>query len=1078
MRFGVLGPVTAWTDGGAIVTVPGLKVRALLADLLVHEGRPVPADRLIDDLWGDARPGNPAGTLSAKVSQLRRAFEDAEPGSRSLVVTGPAGYSLRVDAASCDALEFQALLDSHDLAGALALWRGPAYADFADESFAETVIARLSDQRLTAQEDHVEARLARGEHNQLISELGGLLAEHPLRERLRAVQLKALYRAGRQSEALDSYEQLRITLADELGLDPSPELVALQRAILVQDPGLDLPYRPGATVARRTNLPAQLTELIGRDQAVAEISSRLDDDRLVTLTGPGGVGKTRLAIATADRLVDRFADGAILVDLAAVAPDALDLLGSITDAVQLALDLRDPSGPGEPGVDRLATALSGRELLLVLDNCERVVEPTAELVDRLLAAAPALSVLATSREPLGLAGEVVWTVPTLDVPPVAGDLSVVTESSSVRLFVARATAADRNFTLDEDSAAAVAVLCRRLDGIPLALELAATRVRALGVHGLVARLDDRFRLLATGHRGAAPRQQTLMAMIDWSWQLLTTAEQAVLRRLAVQADGCTAEAAERVCSSDDLPVAEVIDVLARLVDRSLVVPVHDTVRPRYRLLESIAAYCVERLREAGEHEQVRRRHHRYYAQLARRAGPELYGPRQSDRMRQLDDEAGNLRSAFDGAVADGDPELALELVDALGWYWLLRGRLTEARRCCEAALAVGNQIRGPLPAAVAAWRAGFSFLQGDPLAGSQREAALREYSWAEQYDWAEQYGGAEQSDESGASAGSIRRARAEWLLAFTGSDAGDLETGEALLNRSLAAFRAYGDQWGVAAVLAVRAKHSHVRGDLPALEADAGESARLFRAAGDRWGELQATSWLGAHAELVGKYEDAAALHLACLGMAQELGLWTEVAGELGWLAWISVRQGDYKRAGEYGDQALRLSTEQGNRPGQALAEIALGFAARRTGELASAERRLQGLVDYARRHDGQVLYLSMVLEELGFTAELRGDLATARALHAEAFVTCRTHNSGRGMAWALEGLAGALVDSPEVAAQLLGAAGSARDASALLVTPAESGDLLRVRSKLRAALGDAAFGAEYERGTKLSLEDAFGLLP
>ena len=590
----------------------------------------------------------------------------------------------------------------------------------------------------------------------------------------------------------------------------------------------------------------------------------------------------------------------------------------------------------------------------------------------------------------------------------------------MQLFVARAIAADRGFVLDSESAPAVSVLCRRLDGIPLALELAATRVRALGVDGLVARLDDRFRLLATGHRGA--RQQTLMAMIDWSWDLLSAEEQAVLRRLAVHADGCTADAAERVCSG-------ALDVLIRLVDRSLVVQAGG----RYRLLESVAAYCVDKLREAGELEPTRLLHRQYYVELAEAARPHLHGEEQRLWLRRLDDESGNLRSALDGAVADGDYELAARLVEALTWYWFLRGRFAEARRSLEAL---------PESPAVTAWLAGFMYLQGDAGAAAVRDRCLPDVD-----------------------------ARAEWWLGFTGSDAGDLVMCLELLEHSLKTFSAEGDQWGVAAVLVARAKHAHVRADLTALASDASESAAIFRSLGDRWGMLQVTVWLGAHAELTGDFDEAARFHAEGLRMAEELSLWPEVASELGWLGWTAIRQGDYEAAREYGVRGLQLATEQGHRASQALTELVLGFAARRTGELDEAEDRLQALIDAARRQDQPVLYLSIVLEELGYTYELRGSYAKARALHAEAFRISQDYESGRGMCWALEGLAAALVDDPELAACLLGAAAAVRASDGYVVSAAEGADIERAAARV------VGFEAAYARGRELSLEEAFALV-
>ncbi|MFD0466976.1 BTAD domain-containing putative transcriptional regulator [Nonomuraea thailandensis] len=485
MRFGVLGPLAVWTDAGETVTIPGLKVRALLVDLLVHEGHPVSVDRLVDDLWGAEPPANPAGALQVRVSQLRKAFEDAEPGGKNLVVSRAPGYLLRADEGAVDAVRFAGLLARAEatdsprtkaglLADALALWRGPAYADFADEEHTRSAIHRLEEQRLSALEQHAEARLELGEHGLLVGELGDLVDRHPLRERLRAVHMRALYRAGRQSEALASFGELRERLADELGLDPGPELVALHQAILGQDPALSVPAdRPV------TNLPAPVSKLIGRDEALTEVCGLVEEERLVTLTGSGGVGKTRLALEAANRLLDTFADGAWLV--------ALDQ-GPRTpaEAVMAALDIREEAGgavPGETGpAGRLVAVLRPRRALLVLDNCEHVVEQVAELAEVLLRSCPDLRILATSREPLAVAGEVLWSVPPLDVPAGA-DLAVMARSDAVRLFVTRAAASARGFRLEAGNAQAVAQLCRRLDGIPLALELAATRVRALGVQG-------------------------------------------------------------------------------------------------------------------------------------------------------------------------------------------------------------------------------------------------------------------------------------------------------------------------------------------------------------------------------------------------------------------------------------------------------------------------------------------------------------------------------------------------------------------------------------------------------------------
>ncbi|GAA4063324.1 BTAD domain-containing putative transcriptional regulator [Actinomadura miaoliensis] len=1055
MRFGVLGPLAVWTDEGSPVAVPGVKVRALLADLLVHEGRPVPADRLIDDLWGERPPGNPAAALAVKVSQLRRVLEDAQPGGRGLVATRPAGYAVDVGADGLDAVRFQDLIDRARRTGdpaaraellrdALALWRGPALADFADEPFAQPTVVRLEELRLAAQEDHAEARLALGDDAGLAAELGDLVAVHPLRERLRALHMRALYRAGRQHEALESFESLRTRLAEELGLDPGAELVALQRSILTQDPSLGGPPRG--------NLPAAASELIGRDAAVAEIGDRLRGDRLVTLTGPGGVGKTRLALAVASGAAEAFPDGAWLVELAAFDPgraasdpaqSAGAALDPLTDVVTAALDIRDSPGPGTP-VERLACALRARRMLLVLDNCEHVVEEAAELADRLLRAVPGLRILATSREPLAVAGEVVWSVPPLGVPARDADPAEVARCDAVRLFAARASAAARGFRLDEGNAAAVGVLCRRLDGIPLALELAATRVRALGVHGLVARLDDRFRLLATGHRGAPPRQQTLMAMIDWSWDLLAEPERAVLRRLSVHADGCSPEAAEAVCAGADVPAADVLDLLIRLVDRSLVVM---TERggdgPRYRLLESVAAYCADRLAEAGEHEAVRRAHRRHYVELAERAAPGLRGDDQARWLRLLDAETANLRAAFDGAVADRDADAALRLVNALAWYWMLRGRLTEARRCLDAALALDERVSVPYARATA-WSVGLAQLQG-AAKDADRRAALRLF---------------DQVDDPGG------LAHARWFLAFTGSEEADRSFDDALLDRAQEGFAATGDRWGEGAVLIVRAKQAHSRGEPARLEGLAGRAARIFGELGDRWGQLQAAEWLGGLADLTGDYDRADRLLRDSLRLAEELHLWPDVVGRLGWLGWIAVMRDDLVQARRYGERSLDMAVEHGF-AAFTLGSLVLGYTAYREGALDEAETHLRALLN--AEHVETPLYLPIVLIGLGRVAERRGDAETAMTHHRDALGYAVRYQGPRDTVFSLEGMAAALVLAGDhlEAARCLGAAAEIRRRKGMRPGPAERADIEGVAAALRRALTEEAFMAEHDRAAR-----------
>jgi predicted ATPase/DNA-binding SARP family transcriptional activator len=1066
MRFGVLGPLAVWRADGTAIKVPDLKVRVLLAELLagllVQDERPVSVDRLAEALWRGRPPGNPLNTLQTKVSQLRRALEEAEPGGRDLVVFQPPGYLLRAGHDAVDAQRFRDLVTlAHQtedpqaraalLAEALGLWRGPALADFGEEAFARATIARLEEQRLTAQELHAEARLELGQHHLVADELAELVARNPLRERLRATYMRALYHAGRQSEALATYGDLRDCLVRELGLDPSPELAGLHLAILKQDPALARPpVAAPSTKRHRTNLPTPLTDLVGRADAVTAVHRLLGSGRLVTLTGPGGVGKTRLAVETAAQLVDRFPDGVWLVELAGLGrPGNQDATGSPTEAVMTVLGIREDTPPGPPGTgprdltERLASALRNQRLLLVLDNCEHVVEPVAELAAALLRTGPELHILATSREPLGLTGEVVSPVPPLE------------QSSAVQLFVARATAAAPSFTLGPGDTDAVAVLCRRLDGIPLALELAASRVRALSMQELVARLDDRFRLLATGHRDAPPRQQTLRATIDWSWELLTEPERTVLRRLAVHADGFALQAAESICAGDGIWVEEVLALQVRLVDRSLVTTASDEDGTRYRLLESVADYCRERLDEAGEHDRVRHRHDGYYTEFAERAATHLYGREQRQWLERLDRETPNIRRALDGAVRDRRPDRALRLVNAMAWYWFLRGRLGEAHRSLDMALAVAGGADADAHARALAWRTGIAALAGEvDRRAAHRTAALEL---------------CQQIEDAGA------RARAEWFLGFVECDLGDLSVSEELVNRALGGARAIADRWCTAAALSTRAKQAMLRGELGEVERSGAQSLELFRALEDRWGQLQSMEWLGALTRIHGDYQRATQLHRDAWRLAEELGLWPQAADQLSWLGRIAMHLGDHARARDLHERAMRLAARQSYTPGETFAEFGLGLVARREGRLDAAEAHLYRVLERSRAVGvTPSVAVTLGLVELGFVAEQRGDAVTAQALHLDGLATARKLGDPRATALALEGLAGAsaVAGRHGPAARLLGMADAVRRSARAPLPPAEQGDVARITAAARTALGEEAFAGEFALGTNLDPHD------
>lgn len=1073
MRFGVLGPLEVRAATGRPVRVPEVKVRTLLASLIANHGQVVPTGRLIEALWGGTPPANPTASLQAKVSQLRRALEDAEAGSRDLVVHRAPGYVLQAPEDTVDIGRFRSLVARSRtlgdpsaraavLADSLTLWRGPAFADFAEESFARMIIAGLEEERLTAVEEHLEARIELGEHSLLVGELTALVSAHPLRERLRMAHMQALYQVGRSSEALDSYSDLRRHLAEELGLAPGPAINALQQAILRQDPGLRVSGTPAGSAGTpqpRTNLPDSADTLVGREGAVAEGQRLIAGNRLVTFTGPGGVGKTRLAVAVAGDVDDQFPDGVWLVELAVLEPRARSGdAWHLGQHVLATLGIRE--GADAPAAQNaelnrseqlLVEFAASRRLLLILDNCEHMLEEVADLVGLLLAKTPGVKVLATSREPLRLQGETVWPVPPLELPATS-EPAALERSSAVRLFVARARSADPTFVLDAEETSVVAAVCRRLDGIPLALELAATRVRALGIHELLERLDDRFRVLNTGYRDAPHRQQTLQAAIDWSWSLLTVEEQTVLRRLSVHAEGCTLDSAERVCAGGQVSADDVVGILARLVDRSLITRSNERVGTRYRLLESVWAYAQARLEESGEAPELARRLVVHYTELAERARPHLHGPDQHRWLRRLCTETANLRRALQEARSHRLPQLALRLVNALVWYWILMGRLTDAHQALSSALELDAPGRPEQTAEAAIWREGIGLLLGksQPEVHSASPRA------------------------TGSAKRSVGLARATWFAGHALFDVGALASSEKRVTTALTAFRALRDDWGVAAALSSRAALAMARGDLEALRADALEARSRFTQLGDVWGQLKAAQTLAVHAEVTADYELSAQLHREGLRMAESLELWPEMSRQLSGLGRIALLSGQYDEAEEFHRRALRLASDQGNRPAEQMAELGLALGSRRRGDLDTAEALLGPWVAWNRVR-GASNGLALVLAELGFCAELRGETAACSALHREGLDAAVASGDPRAVALALEGLAGAhsLAARSTHAARLLGTAAATRDRSGAPLPPSERADVDRIAARVHAALGDRVFDAEYAAGRAVPHEEA-----
>nr|AGZ15464.1 transcriptional regulator [Streptomyces sp. MK498-98F14] len=685
----MLGPFEVRTDTGDLVDVPGARLRGLLVALALRPGHLVPKASLVDWIWGEWPPPGATNALQRLVSRLRKALPDG-------VVEGRTdGYRLTVEPDAVDAVRFERLVEgpAHAddatarvrlLREALELWRGAAMQDVGlrDSAAFDAAVQRLEGLRLTATEERIDAEITLGRGTKMVTELTDLVAAHPLRERLVAALMRALVAAGRDSEALLVYQRTREALADALGVDPSPELAALHVALLRGELGR-------REESHKSNLRAELTTFVGRGADVAAVRELVAEHRLTTLIGPGGSGKTRLATETARTLLGDLPDGARLVELAAIGAD-----GDVAQAALAALGLRDALLGGAPNAeltDRLIAAIREREALLILDNCEHVIESAAVFAHRVLGECRGLRILATSREPLGITGEALWPVEPLALPQGNAGPSEIALAPAVQLLRDRAGAVRPDLAVDAHTLATMARVCRALDGMPLAIELAAARLRTMSIDQLATRLDDRFRLLTGGSRTALPRHKTLRAVVDWSWELLTGAERMVLRRLSVFAGGASLEAAERVCAGDAVVQEQVLELLTALTEKSLLIA-DGAGAPRYRMSGTIKEYAGHRLAEAGQSDLTRRAHLAYFTELAETAEPHLRRAEQLDWLATLGAEHDNIGSAMRGALAAGEAQAAMRLAAGAGWYWWLGGHKAEGMELITAATRTPGEV--------------------------------------------------------------------------------------------------------------------------------------------------------------------------------------------------------------------------------------------------------------------------------------------------------------------------------------------------------------------------------------------------
>lgn len=1029
VQIGILGPLEIRVNDGGLIEIPGTRLRALLIALALEPGRAVSKSALVDWIWGEQPPADAANALQALVSRLRRVLPDGSLDAQ------PGGYRLAVEPRAVDAMRFEQLVEQARggddrrqadlLREALELWRGAPMRDVGiqDSEAFEAVITRLEALRLAAMEDRYEADIRLGRGPELIGELTEAAARHPVRERLAAALMRALAAAGRGPEALSVYQRTREALADTLGVDPSPELSDLHVALLRGEVGAQ-------DHERRTNLRGELTEFIGKHADIAAVRDLLADHRLTTLTGPGGSGKTRLALETARTLLDDLPDGAWLVELASVGTG-----GDVAQSALAAIGLRDALLGGAPNAEpmhRLVAAIRDREMLLVLDNCEHVIDAAAAFAHRVLGECPRLRILATSREPLGITGEAIWRVEPLALPAADAEPGQIESSPAVRLLRDRARAVRTDLADDPGTLATMARVCRALDGIPLAIELAAARLRTMSLDQLAHRLDDRFRLLTSGSRTALPQHRTLRAVVDWSWELLTDAERMVLRRLAVFAGGASLEAAEQVCANETVEQWEVLELLTALTEKSLLRS-EEADGPRYRMLDTIRQYARDRLAESGEADLARRAHLAHFTRLADAADPHLRRAEQLEWVAALAADHDNIAVAMREAIAAADTAGAMRLAAAAGWYWWLAGHKAEGLELITATAEMPGEVEDATRAMVYGLLVHF--------VSSGRNDAQQLEEWIHR---AYRLGRNIQARHP--------------LLGFVDALERMLEGADAPLT-AFEPLLADDDPW-------VRALARFQMGKMRIMlgqDADAYLETSLaeFRALGERWGTSFALTELANRLAVRGEFTSAVELFEQAIAVVTEVGAIEDVAGMRSRQAQLYWLSGEAEASAAAMAEAQRIA-DQSAWP-SALAELALTRAelARWRDDREEAHRQLD-LATTLFGSDTEQPNVGAVLHDLrGYLAT---DLDTARAERAAAFRAAVAAGHAPLVAQMLVGVADLALrgEQDEQAVRLVSASDAVRG-----LADRSQPDAARIARTARRRLGEQRFTEAAEEGAK-----------